>query len=91
MSIEAFPPATEERMPGEAFFEDNGLQELAGEIITYTDKEGTTHVATAQDAANECAPFRSQLEMLGGDLAAQVLGKMKATPEQAADYTQKKD
>lgn len=85
-----FAPSIDNRDPGLAFFENNGLAESANVVVTYTDEGGTTHIATAHEAASACAPFRSQLEMLGPDLAGQVIEKMKAPPEQADAYAQKK-
>jgi hypothetical protein len=85
-----FAPPIENQDPGLAFFAENGLSEIADVVVTYTDAAGTTHTATAQEAASACAPFRSQLEMLGPDLAEQVIDKMKASTEQVEAYAQKK-
>ncbi len=85
-----FTPLIDTYDPGLAFFENNGLAEIANVVVTYTDEAGTTHIATAQEAASACAPFRSQLEVLGPDLAGQVIEKMKAPPEQVEAYAQKK-
>lgn len=85
-----FAPLIDNQDPDLAFFENNGMAEIAGVVVTYTDEHGTTHVATAQEAASACAPFRSQLEMLGPDLSKQVIEKMKAPFELAEAYAQKK-